>query len=154
MAEKKTFSLSDSLNDLKQLLKDEKDLREEDLEGTSEPVLSVSTGYQLEAAVENVHMARKSLESDPDNPALKDWLAFNLYASNRYEESLKIYEELVEAGEAGSEQFYYMGNCCFKLGRWKEAVAYWRRVVELEPHGKRGMKARQRIDRLRRKLEG
>ena len=132
---------SDSLSELKEALKDTTELTQEED--------SVSTSYAKTHADANVDIARRNLEQDPENPMLRDWLAFNLYASGRYEEAKVLYERCLKENSANADQHYYLGNCLYKLGDIDGAVALWEAVLQIDSKGKCAKKAQDKLNKVK-----
>jgi tetratricopeptide (TPR) repeat protein len=143
-------SLAESIDGLKEFLKEQQDLGEDEIGGPRSD--SVVSTYNRPHDAGAVEVARKNLARDPGNPQLKDWLAFNLYAGNQLDEAIALYEELLAAKPDNSEQRYYLGNCYYKKGLWQKAVQEWRRVCDLAPQSYRAKKAADRIAKLRKKM--
>ena len=137
-------SLADSLSKLKEALKDDADRRTEHADEDT-----ISSEYARAHAHANVEIARRNLEQDPTNPMLRDWLAFNLYASGRYDEASVLYQQCLSRDDKNADQHYYLGNCFYKLGDFRQAVDHWQRVVELEPRSKVAEKAVGKLDKVR-----
>lgn len=142
--------LKRSIEGLKAFLREEGDLTDETIEReTPDSVVSSFSGAKASEAVD---MARKGLASEPDNPRLRDWLAFNLYAANQVDEAIVLYRQLLAENPGNVEQHYYLGNCCYKKGDFMSALAEWKKVLELAPDSSRGQKALRRIEKVRRHL--
>lgn len=133
-------NLADSLSELKEALKETAEL--------SQSEDSITTSYAKTHADSNVELARRNLEQDPENAMLKDWLAFNLYASGRYEEAKILYEECLSNEERNADQHYYLGNCLLKLDDSKGAVEHWKRVLEIDPKSKCARKASNKLKKF------
>ena len=147
---KKTFSLEDSIEDLKEFMRERSDLPDDSIESAEAD--SVLSSFGGKRATEAVEMARKGLAADPANPRLKDWLAFNLYAANEVDEAIALYSELIADDDTNVEQHYYLGNCYFKRGDFSSAINEWKRVVDLAPDTQKGKKALQRLQKVRRRF--
>jgi len=132
---------SSSLSELKEALKDTADLGQDDASDT------ISTSYAKSHADQNVDLARRNLEQDPTNPMLRDWLAFNLYASGRYDEACVLYEKCLAENADNADQHYYLGNCYFKLGDIARACVQWRAVLQLDDTSKCAKKALDKLTR-------
>ncbi len=134
-------SFSDSLSQLKEALKDTTEISQDED--------TVSTSYAKTHADANVEIARRNLEQDPENPMLQDWLAFNLYASGRYEEAKELYERCLNGNENNADQNYYLGNCLFKLGDIDGAVSRWEMVLQIDSKSKCAKKALDKLSKVK-----
>jgi len=108
----------------------------------------VLTDYAGLHADGNLDLVKRTLLDDPSNVVLRDWYALNLYQAQRYEDARRQYEALIALDGANPDQHYYLGNCCLALGDVAAALASWQRVIELDPRGRRGVKALQKLSML------
>jgi tetratricopeptide (TPR) repeat protein len=98
-------------------------------------------GYMWIERSENLEEAgqfiRRALEMEPNNGAYIDSLGWLYFKQNRFEEALT---ELLRAAELLPEPdpvvFEHIGDACDKLGRKAEAVLYWQKALQLNPHDK------------------
>ena len=141
--------LSASLESLKSALRDGEDMHDETFE--RDDTDRVVSRYAQSRNEEAVKMARKNLQQDPNNPQLRDWLAFNLYAIDQVDEAIAIYESLL-AVEENAEQIYYLANCYYKRGEHRKAIIAWKRSIELAPNSHRAKKAQKRIEKVKARM--
>lgn len=92
-------------------------------------------GGDLEKAL---GLSAKAVEMDSDNPTYLDTYAWVLHLLGRDEEAYGHQQHVIEkAGEGGedvSAEFYdHMGDICHALGKGDEAVANWKKALELVP---------------------
>jgi tetratricopeptide (TPR) repeat protein len=59
--------------------------------------------------------------------------ANSLYAEERYEEALNLYEEILAAGWEAAELYYNASNCYLRTGRSGYALAMCKRAKRLDP---------------------
>jgi tetratricopeptide (TPR) repeat protein len=98
-------------------------------------------GYMWIERSENLEEAgqfiRRALEMEPNNGAYIDSLGWLYFKQNKFEEALT---ELLRAAELLPEPdpvvFEHIGDACDKLGRKAEAVLYWQKALQLNPHDK------------------
>ena len=55
------------------------------------------------------------------------------YADARYEEAAAGYQELVRSGHWNANLFYNLGNACYRLGNFGQAILNYERALALEP---------------------
>jgi tetratricopeptide (TPR) repeat protein len=94
------------------------------------------------------------LEKDPENLAIREWLAFKLYSIGRYDRAAFLYRELIDRDHRAGVQYFYLGNTYFKMRRIDSAREAWLKTIQLIPADAKAQKARARIERLDRDEEG
>ena len=85
---------------------------------------------RTEAAAE--HMER-ALEIDPRHTTALDTLALLRFRQQRYDEALRLFEVLVEVGEASAQVHVNMGATLYHLDRPVEALRSLDRALSLDP---------------------
>ena len=135
-------SLKESLKQLKNALKKS----DHDTGGNANQggVISVHTKHSAEA----LESTKRLLDKDPKNRELLDWYAFMLYSNELFDEACTIYRRLLRQEAGAVEHLYYLGCCCYRLGRIEEAVARWQEAVNADPMSMYGRKAREKIDHV------
>lgn len=98
-------------------------------------------GYMWADRNENLDEAealiRRALESDPESGAYLDSLGWVYFKKGLHAQALKELlraEELLKAGDA--TVFDHIGDACEKLGRTADALAYWRKALQLDEGNK------------------
>jgi tetratricopeptide (TPR) repeat protein len=98
-------------------------------------------GYMWADRNENLDEAealiRRAVESDPENGAYLDSLGWVYFKKGLHEQALKELlraEESLKAGDA--TVFDHIGDACEKLGRTADALAYWRKALQLDEGNK------------------
>ncbi|MEW6746210.1 MAG: FG-GAP-like repeat-containing protein [Planctomycetota bacterium] len=87
---------------------------------------------------------RESLLAGPADVAAKRQFyaeldrASAVRVAGRFEEAEAGYREALESWPSHEDSLYYLGNCLTELGREVEAMAVFRRLVELHPGSNRG----------------
>ncbi|MFA5033871.1 MAG: tetratricopeptide repeat protein [bacterium] len=71
------------------------------------------------------------LSTNPDIATLTD--ANNLYNKGQYDASIEKYENLINKGVANHVIYYNLGNCYFKLGKFGNAVYFYKKAQRLAP---------------------
>jgi tetratricopeptide (TPR) repeat protein len=74
--------------------------------------------------------AAGSLRAETD-PAFAQ--ANQAYAEGRFQEAIDGYQGLVQTGRYSANLFYDLGNACFRLGNFGEAILNYERALTLEP---------------------
>jgi tetratricopeptide (TPR) repeat protein len=82
--------------------------------------------------------ARDILKLDPANYLATLRLAFALYSQNRFDESLPLYQKLVDAYPSDTEARSGLGWTLLKLRRSKEAAAVFRALLDFSPKNQLG----------------
>ena len=88
---------------------------------------------------------KRMLDESPDDPNLMDWYAFLCYSHGQLDESIELYEKLLERGSKKLEHHFYLANARYKKGDVKGAITHWRTVVQKAPGKKLGKKSALRI---------
>ncbi len=87
---------------------------------------------------------------DPGNLELKDMLAFSLYSSEKIDEAVAIYKDLLNHRHRVDNQRLYLGNCYYKKKLFHLAVMEWEHVAKMEDADPElRSRARQRVDQVR-----
>ncbi len=55
------------------------------------------------------------------------------YRSGHYQEAVKLYRQILDAGLESPEVYYNLGNCYYKLNRLGLAILYYRKAKRLNP---------------------
>ncbi len=87
-------------------------------------------GERLEEAK---RMSERSLRLDGDNASYLDTFGWIHYLMGDYSTALTYIERAVAQGEASAEVLEHKGDVLWKLNRKEEAVAWWRKALELDP---------------------
>lgn len=69
-----------------------------------------------------IYFYKKALEENPDNEDILFDLAYAYDDLENYEESLKIYIQLIDLDPYSPDAWYGLGNCYHYLGKYEEAV--------------------------------
>jgi len=88
---------------------------------------------------------KRMLDESPDDPNLMDWYAFLCYSHGKLDESIELYQKLLDRGSTKLEHHFYLANAAYKQGDVKGAIEHWRVVVQQAPHKKLGKKSALRI---------
>ncbi|MCX6969886.1 MAG: tetratricopeptide repeat protein [Verrucomicrobia bacterium] len=98
-------------------------------------------GYMWAERGENLDEAealiRRAVESDPENGAYLDSLGWVYFKKGLHAQALKELlraEEFLKADDA--TVFDHIGDACEKLGRTADALAYWRKALQLDEGNK------------------
>lgn len=89
------------------------------------------------------------LLKDPENPDLKEWLAFKLYSAGQFLRAAQLYRDLIAKAYRPGVQYFYLGNTLYKMKRTDEAMEAWQKTVELIPQDPKAQKAKARLDKAR-----
>lgn len=86
-------------------------------------------------------MSRKAIEQEPENDTYLDTYAWVLFKKKDYKEALEYQRKALEAAEAAGSvenaEFYsHYGDILFMNHKPEEAVANWKKALELEPDNK------------------
>ncbi len=91
-------------------------------------------GGDLDRALE---MSREAVAADPENPTYLDTYAWVLFKRKEYAEALEAQKQAVEAaekeGEVAAEFYHHYGDILFMNHMPEEALANWKKALELEP---------------------
>lgn len=68
------------------------------------------------------------------DPYLKFSEATSLYSESRFEEALKLYEDILGHGYESAALYYNLGNTFLKLGALGKAILYYERALRLAPY--------------------
>ncbi len=60
--------------------------------------------------------------------------ANQLYTAEKYQESVEIYEQLVNAGDESAELYFNLGNAYYKTNDAVHAILFYERALLLNPH--------------------
>ena len=60
--------------------------------------------------------------------------ANQLYSSEKYQEAVNLYEQLVNAGNESVELYFNLGNAYYKTNDAVHAILYYERALLLDPH--------------------
>ena len=72
----------------------------------------------------------------PEEPTLKYNVANSHYKMKNYEEAVKNYQDVAASAQdikLEEKSIYNIGNCMYRQGRLEEAVAYYKKALELDP---------------------
>ena len=96
-----------------------------------------SSGWVLEAA-------REQYRLNPYDLRAADWLAYLLYADERYTEALPLLQLLVRLPGASGLHHLYLANAYAALGSRDRAVDHWELAArqDADPHAARSAQAR------------
>ncbi len=59
--------------------------------------------------------------------------ANNLYQQEKYEEAIKLYNQIIDNDYVGPELYYNLGNAYFRLGKLGYAILYFEKALKLAP---------------------
>ena len=74
----------------------------------------------------------------PENPKLKYNVANTHYKMKNYEGALKNYQDVAATAQdihLEEKSIYNMGNCMYRQGKLEEAVAYYKKALDLGHEG-------------------
>ena len=94
----------------------------------------------------DLEKAEALVAKTPDDPNLRDWLAFQYYSQGFYDKAISAYQYLIDNHEAKDEHHFYLGNAHYKNGEVEEALHQWQHVVDLQHNEKLARKASLRIN--------
>ena len=97
---------------------------------------------------------KRMLEDSPDDVNLIDWYAFLCYSHGKLDESIALYEKLLNKGSKKPEHHFYLANAKYKTGNIRQAIEHWRVVVKKAPKKKLGKKSALRIKNAVAELDG
>jgi len=80
------------------------------------------------------HVCYAMPEGADYNPYLKFYEASSLYSESRFEEALKLYEDILGHGYENAALYYNLGNTFLKLGALGKAILYYERALRLAPY--------------------
>ena len=98
-----------------------------------------------EASEEQVSQLRELAGQRPGDQSVKRLLAFSLYLSQRFQEALNLYEELLR-NDVDFYVAYYGGHTCVRLNRYQKAISFWQKALELTD-------SQPIIDKLKRRID-
>ena len=81
-----------------------------------------------------VELSRRMLESEPQVVSGRVILARSLYHAGQYEQSRRQFLVVLKADPANMVALKYLGDIAFHDGREASAMAYYRRVLEIDAH--------------------
>lgn len=94
-------------------------------------------GYMLIDADKDVPRGRILVDSalvyDPDNSAYLDSKAWYLYRMQEYQKALEVMESIEDPGASNWEYYEHLALILEALGRQKEALGHWQKVLEIRP---------------------
>jgi tetratricopeptide (TPR) repeat protein len=165
-AERYRYILSNVYVDLKQIDKAEEQLRALIAKRPEEPAYYNDLGYILAdhdlKIPEAEKLIRKALELDKakrqkakvppeldrDNGAYLDSLGWVLFKQKKYKEALEPLQEAVKDKASQHIEIYdHLGDTLMALGRRDEAIAAWRRGLELAGEGARERRIKSAVER-------
>lgn len=106
------------------------------------------------SAKEEIAQLQGILERSPENLDVQEWLAFKLYSEGDLLRAERHYKQLIDKAHRIGAQYFYLGNTYYKMGRFAEAVKCWQETVSRLPTDAKAMKARARIEKVRREHAG
>ncbi len=56
------------------------------------------------------------------------------YADGKYEEAIKLYEQILQGNMESAEVYYNLGNACYKTGKFTRAIINYERAKLLAPN--------------------
>jgi tetratricopeptide (TPR) repeat protein len=92
-------------------------------------------GGDLDRALE---MSRTAVDQDPENETYLDTLAWILFKKRDYKEALEYQQKAISLAEAAgdseaAEFYHHLGDILFMNNQPEEALANWKKALELEP---------------------
>ncbi|MDQ1265511.1 MAG: Tetratricopeptide repeat protein [Bacteroidota bacterium] len=90
-------------------------------------------GYRLDEAYS---MARRALDSEPDNPSYLDTFAWILFMQGDNETALNYILKAIDAGAASDEVYEHLGEIYLKSGKKAEAKKAFEEALEKNPDNK------------------
>ena len=82
-----------------------------------------------------ISFGRYGLSEDIDyDPYVKFREASLLYSESRFEEALKLYEDILGHGYESAALYYNLGNTFLKLEALGKAILYYERAIQLTPY--------------------
>ena len=94
----------------------------------------------------DLEKAEALVAQSPDDPNLRDWLAFQYYSQGFYGKAISAYEHLIENHSSKDEHHFYLGNAHYKNGDVEKALQQWQKVLDLDHNDKLVRKASLRIN--------
>lgn len=95
---------------------------------------------------------QKALAEDPDNLQIREMAAFSFYSSNRLQEAVATYEDLIRTHPKVYNYYYYLANSFAKLGEHETAIQNWE-IVAGGTDAAIAKKSRARIEETRKLLK-
>ncbi len=93
-------------------------------------------------------MIRKAVQKEPDNPAYLDSLGWVLYKQKKYKEAKPPLLEAIQLPDGQHPELYdHLGDIHKALGEKADAVAAWKKALELSGPSKRDAKRKTEIEK-------
>ena len=73
----------------------------------------------------------------PENPRVKYNVASTHYQMKNYEEAIKSFQDVAATSrdiELEEQSLYNTGNCLYRQGKLEEALEYYKKALDLDPH--------------------
>ncbi len=87
-------------------------------------------------------------KTDRDKGAYLDSLGWVLFKQKKYEEAKKILQEALKDDNAQHIEIYdHLGDCCLALGQVQEALAAWRRGIEVAGDDRRERERKTEVEK-------
>ncbi len=96
------------------------------------------------------NVAASQVTSDPDPTATGLAEADKLYAENRYDEAITVYEEIMQINGVSAPILYNTGNACYKANEIGKAILCYERALKLDPSNEQ---IRNNLEYLRTKVD-
>ncbi len=111
------------------------------------------TSPRSERKATDLKKAEEMVAASPEDPNLRDWLAFQYYSQGFYQKAITAYQYFVDCSSAKDEHFFYLGNAHYKNGDVNQALVHWQKVVDLQHNVKLARKASLRINAAKMKAQ-
>ncbi|MCS7014587.1 MAG: tetratricopeptide repeat protein [Gemmatales bacterium] len=99
-------------------------------------------------------MIRKALEKEPENAAYLDSLAWVYYKKKQYAEAKKLLLQAVALPDGQHAELYdHLGDVHLALGEREQAVAAWKKAIELASPSHRDQQLKREAERKIRKVQ-
>jgi len=73
------------------------------------------------------------------------------YNQKRYESAEQAFREAILADSNCALAYTYLGHTLYKMGRFREAIVYWGKAVDIAPHSEAASKAQEKITMMQQK---
>lgn len=83
---------------------------------------------------ESLNLLFKEDFLNPDQPNIQRHIAHNLLYVNKPEEAMRYCGHLVSSPSPTVKDYLWAGHCQFAMGNMPQALHYYKKVLELEPH--------------------
>ncbi|RMG66364.1 MAG: tetratricopeptide repeat protein [Calditrichaeota bacterium] len=89
--------------------------------------------YQLSRYQDAERLFKRILANQPDHQAARLWLADCQFSQQQYGAALQIYRAIVQRDSLNLFVLQRTATCLQRLGNASEALAFWQKLIELDP---------------------